>query len=94
MLAASGLDDAYMRPLAWRGSEQMGVSAQRTKIHLAIACWPWGAYFGEEAVRKGLRLDISHWRRPAPYTAPTESQGGRPLHDLHARPAQRPGQGL
>ena len=48
-----------MRPLAWRGSEQMGVSAQRTKIHLAIACWDWGNYFGEEAVRKGLRLDIS-----------------------------------
>jgi branched-chain amino acid aminotransferase len=68
------LEDAYMRPLAWRGSEQMGVSAQRSKIHLAIACWPWGAYFGEEAIRKGLRLDISKWRRPAPYTAPTESK--------------------
>ncbi len=94
VLAASGLVDAYMRPLAWRGSEQMGVSAQRTKIHLAIACWDWGNYFSEEAIRKGLRLDISSWRRPAPYTAPTESQGGRPLHDLHARPAQRPGQGL
>jgi branched-chain amino acid aminotransferase len=73
-LKASGLEDAYMRPLAWRGSEQMGVSAQRSKIHLAIACWPWGAYFGEEAIAKGLRLDISPWRRPAPYTAPTESK--------------------
>ena len=51
VLAANGLEDAYMRPLAWRGSEQMGVSAQRAKIHLAIACWPWGAYFGEEAIR-------------------------------------------
>ena len=58
--------------VAWRGSEQMGVSAQRTKIHLAIACWDWGAYFSEDAVRRGLRLDISRWRRPAPYTAPTE----------------------
>ena len=73
-LAASGLEDAYMRPLAWRGSEQMGVSAQKSKIHLAISCWPWGAYFGEEAIRKGLRLAISKWRRPAPYTAPTESK--------------------
>jgi branched-chain amino acid aminotransferase len=74
VLEASGLTDAYMRPLAWRGSEQMGVSAQRTKIHLAIACWDWGSYFDEEAVRRGLRLDISPWRRPAPYTAPTESK--------------------
>ncbi|HEX8655087.1 MAG TPA: branched-chain amino acid aminotransferase [Allosphingosinicella sp.] len=74
VLEANGLEDAYMRPLAWRGSEQMGVSAQNAKIHLAIACWSWGAYFGEEAIRKGLKLDISSWRRPAPYTAPTESK--------------------
>jgi branched-chain amino acid aminotransferase len=74
VLRASGLEDAYMRPLAWRGSEQMGVSAQRSKIHLAIAAWPWGAYFGEEAIAKGVRLDVSKWRRPAPYTAPTESK--------------------
>ena len=74
VLAASGMDDCYMRPLAWRGSEQMGVSAQKSKIHLAIAAWPWGAYFGEEAIMKGLRLDISPWRRPAPYTAPVESK--------------------
>jgi branched-chain amino acid aminotransferase len=73
-LAAANLTDAYMRPLAWRGSEQMGVSAQRTRIHLAIACWDWGNYFSEEAARKGLRLDISPWRRPAPYTAPVESK--------------------
>jgi branched-chain amino acid aminotransferase len=74
VLKANDLTDAYMRPLAWRGSEQMGVSAQRAKIHVAIAAWEWGAYFGEEAARKGLRLDISPWRRPAPYTAPTESK--------------------
>jgi branched-chain amino acid aminotransferase len=73
-LAANKLTSAYMRPLAWRGSEQMGVSAQRARIHLAIACWDWGNYFSEEAVRKGLRLDISPWRRPAPYTAPIESK--------------------
>ena len=74
VLAANNLDEAYVRPLAWRGSEQMGVSAQRTKIHLAIAAWPWGAYFGEDALRRGVALDISKWRRPAPYTAPTESK--------------------
>ncbi|MFQ3594715.1 MAG: branched-chain amino acid aminotransferase [Sphingomonadaceae bacterium] len=73
-LAASGLSDAYMRPIAWRGSEQMGVAAQAARIHLAIACWEWGAYFGEEALAKGLRLDLAPWRRPAPYTAPTASK--------------------
>jgi branched-chain amino acid aminotransferase len=74
VLAASDLQDAYMRPVAWRGSEQMGVSAQNSKIHVAIACWPWGAYFGDEAARKGIRMIVSPWRRPAPYTAPTESK--------------------
>ena len=74
VLKANDLVDAYMRPLAWRGSEQMGVSAQRTRIHLAISTWPWGAYFGEEAIKKGLRLDIAPYRRPAPYTAPVHSK--------------------
>ena len=73
-LAANGLTNGYVRPIAWRGSEQMGVSAQRTKPHLAIACWEWGAYFGPEALAKGLRLNIAPWRRPAPYTAPTKSK--------------------
>src|SRR5687767_5618357 len=74
VLKANKLEDAYLRPLAWRGSEQMGVSAQRTRIHLSIAAWPWGAYFGEDGIRSGVRLDIAKWRRPAPYTAPTESK--------------------
>ncbi len=73
-LAANGLTNGYVRPIAWRGSEQMGVSAQKTKPHLAIACWEWGAYFGPEALAKGLRLNIAPWRRPAPYTAPTKSK--------------------
>ena len=73
-LAANGLTNGYIRPIAWRGSEQMGVSAQKTKPHLAIACWEWGAYFGAEALAKGLRLNIAPWRRPAPYTAPTQSK--------------------
>ncbi len=74
VLSANGLTDAYVRPIAWRGSEQMGVAAQRTRIHLAVACWAWGAYFGKEALVRGLRLDISRWRRPAPHTAPTASK--------------------
>jgi branched-chain amino acid aminotransferase len=74
VLKANNLEDAYMRPVAWRGSEQMGVSAQLTKPHLAVAVWDWGSYFSEDAIRKGLRLDISPWRRPAPYTAPTQAK--------------------
>jgi branched-chain amino acid aminotransferase len=74
VLRANNLQDAYVRPVAWRGSEQMGVSAQNTKPHVAIAAWYWGAYFGEEGIRKGLNLAISPWRRPAPYTAPTQAK--------------------
>ena len=73
-LEANGMSDGYMRPVAWRGSEQMGVSAQATKPHLAIACWGWGKYFDPALAAKGIRLDIAPWRRPAPYTAPTESK--------------------
>lgn len=73
-LKANGLVNAYVRPVAWRGSEQMGVSAQATKPHMAVACWEWGAYFGEEALRRGLRLGVAKWRRPAPYTAPVKAK--------------------
>ena len=73
-MKANGLESCYMRPIAWRGSEQMGVAAQRTKPHMAIACWEWGAYFGAEVLEKGLRLGIARFRRPAPYTAPTASK--------------------
>ena len=72
VLAANGLSDGYVRPIAWRGSEQMGVSAQLTKPHLAVAAWDWGAYFG--AASTGLRLDIAPYRRPAHYTAPVHAK--------------------
>jgi branched-chain amino acid aminotransferase len=74
VLKANGLVDAYIRPVAWRGSEQMGVSAQATKPHLAIAAWEWGKYFDPAIAEKGIRLDLAPWRRPAPYTAPTQSK--------------------
>lgn len=74
VLKANGMTEGYMRPIAWRGSEQMGVAAQRTRPHLAIACWAWGAYFGKDVIERGLRLSIARWRRPAPYTAPTASK--------------------
>lgn len=72
VLAANGLADAYLRPIAWRGAEQMGVAAQRSKIHLAVAAWVWGAYFSDPT--KGIRLDIAKWRRPAPHTAPVHAK--------------------
>lgn len=71
-LAASGLTDAYVRPIAWRGSEMMGVAGQKNTIHLAIAVWEWGAYFADRM--KGIRLDIGEWRRPHPKTAPTAAK--------------------
>lgn len=74
VLAQNGFRDAYMRPVAWRGSEMMAVSAQHSKIHLAIATWQWPSYFDPEVKRKGIRLDISRWRRPAPDTIPCESK--------------------
>ena len=71
---ANGIVDGYVRPVAWRGSEMMGVSAQQTRINVAIACWPWPSYFSPEARLAGIRLKISPWKRPAPDTAPTKSK--------------------
>jgi branched-chain amino acid aminotransferase len=74
VVKANHIVDGYVRPLAWRGAEQMGVSAQATKIHMAIATWEWPAYFTPEARLKGIRMTISKWARPAPNTAPTASK--------------------
>ncbi len=69
-----GLPDAYVRPVAWRGSEMMGVSGQQNKIHLAIAAWAWPAYFSPEARMEGIRLAFARYRRPSPDTAPVRSK--------------------
>jgi len=74
VLKVNGLTDAYMRPVAWRGSESMGVAPGKTRPHLAIAAWEWGKYYEPRESESGIRLDIAPWRRPAPYTAPTESK--------------------
>ena len=89
VLEKNGQKDAYVRPLAWRGSEQLGVSAQNNKIHLAIATWEWPSYFDPAQRLKGIRLDLAEYRRPDPKTAPGACQGGRPLHDLHHLQAPR-----
>ncbi|HXV25912.1 MAG TPA: branched-chain amino acid aminotransferase [Alphaproteobacteria bacterium] len=74
VLKANNIVDGYIRPIAWRGSEMMGVSAQQSKIHLAIAAWQWPAYFSPEARMRGIRMTWAPWRRPAPDTAPTKSK--------------------
>jgi branched-chain amino acid aminotransferase len=73
-IAANKLSDCYVRPIAWRGSEQMGVSAQATKIHLAIAAWNWGSYFPMEQRLKGIRITLAKYRRPDPACAPTRAK--------------------
>jgi branched-chain amino acid aminotransferase len=71
---AQNIKDGYVRPIAWRGPEQMGVSAQQTKIHMAVAAWDWGTYFAPEARLKGIRMAWAKWSRPAPNTAPTKAK--------------------
>ena len=67
-------EDAYVRPIAWRGSEMMGVSAQQNRINVAIAVWEWPSYFNPEEKLKGIRLDMAQYRRPDPMTAPSKSK--------------------
>jgi branched-chain amino acid aminotransferase len=69
-----GYSDAYVRPVVYRGSEMMAVSAQQTKIHVAVAAWSWPSYFDPETKMKGIRLDISDWKRPAPDTIPCKAK--------------------
>lgn len=73
-VAANNLSDCYIRPIAWRGSEMMGVSAQSSKIHLAVAAWTWGSYFPIEQRLKGIRLTHATYRRPDPACAPCKAK--------------------
>jgi len=74
VISSNNIVDGYVRPIAWRGAEQMGVSAQAAKIHLALAAWDWPAYFSPEARAKGIRMQWARWARPAPHTAPTAAK--------------------
>ncbi len=74
VVARQNIVDGYVRPVAWRGSEMMAISAQNSSIHVAIAAWPWPSYFVPEAQLQGIRLTISQWVRPAPDAAPTDSK--------------------
>ncbi|MBP6547097.1 MAG: branched-chain amino acid aminotransferase, partial [Phenylobacterium sp.] len=72
--AKNGLTDAYVRPIAWRGSEMIGVSAQQTKIHVAIAVWDWPSYFKPEERAKGIRMCWAKYKRPSPETEPVHAK--------------------
>jgi len=74
IIAIQKVKNGYVRPIAWRGSEMMAISAQQTKIHVAIAAWEWGSYFDPNLKLKGIKLDISKWRRPAPDTIPWDTK--------------------
>jgi branched-chain amino acid aminotransferase len=74
LVVRQGHPDSYVRPIAWRGSEMMGVSAQSSTIHLAIAVWEWPSYFKPEERLKGIRLDMARYRRPDPATIPSKSK--------------------
>ena len=74
IIKVQNIKNGYVRPIAWRGSEMMAISAQKNKIHFAIAAWEWGSYFDPKIREKGIALDISQWRRPAPNTIPWDTK--------------------
>ncbi len=74
VLEKNGLVDAYVRPVAWRGSEELSVPARNNKVHLAIAAWVWPSYFSTEEKLKGIRLEWSKWKRPSPETIPSSAK--------------------
>jgi branched-chain amino acid aminotransferase len=74
LLKMQGFRDAYVRPIAWRGSDSLGVSAPNNRINCAIGIWQWPSYFSPEQKLKGIRLDLAEYRRPDPRTAPSHAK--------------------
>ena len=74
IISIQNVSNGYVRPVAWRGSEMMAISAQKTKIHVAVATWEWGSYFDPKLKIEGIKLNISKWRRPAPNTIPWDTK--------------------
>jgi len=74
IVSVQNVQNGYVRPFVWRGSEMMAISAQQTKIHVAIATWEWGSYFDPKLKTEGIKLNISKWRRPAPDTIPWDTK--------------------
>ena len=74
IVSTQKVQNGYVRPVAWRGSEMMAISAQKTKIHVAIATWEWGSYFDPKLKTNGIKLNISNWRRPSPESIPWDTK--------------------
>ena len=93
IVSAQNVENGYVRPVAWRGSEMMAISAQQTKIHVAIATWEWGSYFDPKLKTSGIKLNISKWKRPAPDTIPwdTKASGLYMICTLSKHEAEREG---
>jgi len=93
IVSVQNVQNGYVRPFAWRGSEMMAISAQQTKIHVAIATWEWGSYFDPKLKTEGIKLNISKWRRPAPNTIPcdTKASGLYMICTLSKHEAERQG---
>ena len=93
IVSVQNVQNGYIRPVIWRGSEMMAVSAQKTKIHVAITTWEWGTYFDPKLKTEGIKLNISKWRRPAPNTIPwdTKASGLYMICTLSTHEAERDG---
>lgn len=87
------IENGYVRPIAWRGSEMMAVSAQNNTIHFAIAAWVWGSYFDPKIKLHGIKLEISKWRKPAPDSIPWDAKaaGNYMINTLSKHEAEKNG---
>jgi len=93
IISVQNINDGYVRPMVWRGSEMMAISAQQTKIHVAVATWDWGSYFDPKLKVNGIRLNISNWRKPPPNTIPwdTKASGLYMINTLSKHEAEQQG---
>ena len=93
IISIQNIKDGYVRPMVWRGSEMMAISAQQTKIHVAVATWDWGSYFDPKLKINGIKLNISKWRKPPPSTIPwdTKASGLYMINTLSKHEAEQQG---
>jgi len=93
IISIQNIKDGYVRPMVWRGSEMMAISAQQTKIHVAVATWDWGSYFDPKLKVNGIKLNISNWRKPPPSTIPwdTKASGLYMINTLSKHEAEQQG---
>jgi branched-chain amino acid aminotransferase len=93
IILVQNIKDGYVRPMAWRGSEMMAISAQQTKIHVAVATWDWGSYFDPKLKVNGIRLNISNWKKPPPNSIPwdTKASGLYMINTLSKHEAEQQG---